>query len=55
MIVYHGSTEIIKKSGCSTFEKVSGFCPGILYYNFRKSGKEMGSSKGHETGKEWNS
>ena len=40
-----------KKSGCSTFEKVSGFWPRILYYNFRKSGKEMGSSKGHETGK----
>ena len=40
-----------KKSGRSTFEKVSGFWPRILYYNFRKSGKEMGSSKGHETGK----
>ena len=45
-----------KISGRSTFEKVSGFWPGILYYNFRKSGKEMGSPKGHETGKgseEW--
>ena len=40
-----------KKSGHSTFEKVSGFWPGILYYNFRKSGKEMGSPKRHETGK----
>ena len=42
---------IIKNSGRSTFEKVSGFWPRILYYNFRKSGKEVGSSKGHETGK----
>ena len=40
-----------RKSGCSTFEKVSGFWPRILYYNFRKSGEEMGSPKGHETGK----
>ena len=70
MIVYHGSTEIIKNPDVShskkyldfgkgfyitTFEKVSGFWPGILYYNFRKSGKEMGSPKGHETGKECNS
>ena len=43
------------KSGRSTFKKVSGFWPGILYYNFRKSGKEMGSPKGHETGKGCNS
>lgn len=44
-----------KKSGHSTFEKVSGFWPGILNYNFRKSGKEMGSPKRHETGKGCNS
>ena len=37
-----------KISGRCTFEKVFGFWPGILYYNFRKSGKEMGSSKGHD-------
>ena len=44
-----------KKSRRSTLEKVSGFWPGILYYNFRKSGEEMGSPKGHETGKGCNS
>ena len=32
-----------KKSGRSTFEKVFGFWPGILYYNFRKSGKNAPS------------
>ena len=35
-----------KKSGRSTFEKVSGFWPGILYYNFRKSGKKWAVRKG---------
>ena len=55
MIVYHGSTEIIKNPDVVHSKKISGFWPGILYYNFRKSGEEMGSPKGHETGKGCNS
>lgn len=53
MIVYHGSTEIIKNPDVVHSKKY--LWPRILYYNFRKSGKEMGSSKGHETGKGCNS
>ena len=51
MIVYHGSTEIIKNPDVVHSKKYLG----ILYYNFRKSGEEMGSPKGHETGKGCNS
>ena len=32
-----------KKSRCSSFKKVFGFWQRILYYDIRKSGKEMGS------------
>ena len=35
-----------KKSGHSTFEKVSGFWPGILYYNFENQAKKWAVRKG---------
>lgn len=35
-----------KKSGRSTFEKVSGFWPGILYYNFENQAKKWAVRKG---------
>lgn len=34
MIVYHGSTEIIKNPDVVHSKKISGFWPGILYNNF---------------------
>jgi len=40
-----------KKSRCSSFKKVFGFWQRILYYDIRKSGKEMGSSKRYATEK----
>lgn len=43
MIVYHGSTEIIKNPDVVHSKKVFGFWQRILYYDIRKSGKEMGS------------
>ena len=44
-----------KKSRCSSFKKVFGFWQRILYYDIRKSGKEMGSSKRYvyELSEEW--
>ena len=33
MIVYHGSIEILKKSGCNAFEKVFGFWSRVLSYD----------------------
>ena len=40
-----------KKFGCNTFEKIFGFWSRSLHHNFWEPGKEMDSSKGHETGK----
>ena len=51
MIVYHGSTEIIKNSDVIHSKKYLDFGRGLYIHNFWEPGKEMDSSKGHETGK----
>ena len=54
MIVYHGSTEIIKKSGCSTFKKYLDFGRGFYITTFENQAKN-GQSERHETRKDCNS
>ena len=55
MIVYHGSTEIINKPDVIHSKKYLDFGRGFYITTFEKSSKEMGSSKGNETGKDCNS
>lgn len=46
MIVYHGSTEIIKNSGCNTFEKIFGFGRGLYITTFENQAKKWTVRKG---------
>ena len=51
MIVYHGSTEIIKNPDVSHSKKYLDFGKGFYITTFENQAKKVGSPKRNETGK----
>ena len=49
MIVYHGSTEIIRNPDVVHSKKYLDFGRGFYITTFENQAKKMGSSKGNET------